>query len=567
MVQTGPKRPRHGGGELWLTPDPLTPLENIRHRQRRRSTASKPKPKPSSLTESSKRASSGGKKSTKKPAKSTSQEQTSSASDESPTTQLTAASTLAPLGHLQLDDLRQNKLTTSVTKKSSNSSKQTSMVRSPESTSGDNEPHQTGASSSLTPSESQSASSDNELPRAGASSSLTPLDSQTCSKSTSKKRTSSQERKSANSKRKEASTSTSTSSTSDDSPGQAAESVVSSITPLEQLRTKKRRQSKRLSVPGRKSTRKSTMKLRSSGVRGVAWLSHMEHTSLAVSLCESVPTSSSQGHTHPSHTPPASSVSTGIDSEGQQSDLSPWQIKELSSQIEKHHSPGEIGEDEMPTQTEEPEISPEMVEHDASPLANRLDPSPLTGGPEISPLTEGAGAPSSSIRLSTGSSPGPEQLKSVLKDIDRVSSLKRCTRRNSRVSFGRFVTVAEYSPNRRHSSISGSRSLTMQNFADENLLPMDRGPVSLPDIQRGLEEKDEGRGSGLEELGGGGESSDGVVESAESSSSSPPEELEPLGDEEEEEEMGGTGPGDEGNEESMDEMETEEPLEEVEQKR
>lgn len=562
MVQTGPKRPRHEGGELWLTPDPLTPLENIQHKQRRRSTASKPKAKPSSLIESSKRASSGGRKSTKKPAKSTSREQTSSSSDESPSTQLTTASTLTPLGHLQLDDLGQNKLTTGATKKSSNISKQTSMVRSPESTSGDKEPHQTGASSSLTPSESRSASSDNELPQAGASSSLTPSDSQTCSKSTSKKHTSSQERKSANSKLQEASTSTS--STSDESPGQAAGSAVSGITPLEQLRAKKKRQSKRLSVPGRKSTRKSTMKLRSSGVRGVAWQSHMERTSLAVSLRESLPTSSSQGHTHPSHTPPASSTSTGIDSEGLQSDLSPLQNKELSSQIEKHHSPGEIGEDEMPTQTEEPEISPEIMEHDASPLANRFDPSPLTGGSEIFPLTEGASAPSSSIRHSTGSSTGPEHLKSVLKDVDHVSTLKRCTRRNSRVSFGRFVTVAEYSPNRHH-SINGSRSLTMQNFTDENLPPMDRGAASLPDIQQGLGEKDEGRGSGLEELRGG-ESSDGIVESAESSSSSPPEELEPLGDEEEGE-MGGSEPGDEGEEESMEEMETEEALEEVEQKR
>ena len=34
MVQTGPKRPRHGGGEMWLTPDPLTPLENLGRKRR-----------------------------------------------------------------------------------------------------------------------------------------------------------------------------------------------------------------------------------------------------------------------------------------------------------------------------------------------------------------------------------------------------------------------------------------------------------------------------------------------------------------------------------------------------
>ena len=35
MVQTGPKRPRGGQKEMWLTPDPLTPLENLSGRRRR----------------------------------------------------------------------------------------------------------------------------------------------------------------------------------------------------------------------------------------------------------------------------------------------------------------------------------------------------------------------------------------------------------------------------------------------------------------------------------------------------------------------------------------------------
>ena len=524
MVQTGPKRPRRGGGgggELWLTPDPLTPLENIQHRQRRRSQTANGKPtpatKPRSLkaeSSSIKRASSGGRKLAKKATKPKSPEQ-SSISDESPSVkQLTSASTLTPLGHLQIDDQWQDRQSTR-----------------------------------------------------------------------------SQERKWANSEPQEASSSTSTSgsTTSDESPGQTAGYAVSGITPLEQLhRKKKKRESKRLSVQGtRRSMRKSTMKLRSSGVRGVMWLPPLEHTtsSLApVSLDDSV--SAPKDHAPPSHTPPASS--TGADDEGHQSDLSPLiQSEESSSQIEKHPSPSQSGEDATAATTEEPEISPETMEHGASsPLADEFQPSPLTGGHEISPLvTAGAGASSSlsslSNRYSSGSSAGSEQLKSVLKtDTEgRGSSLKRRTRRNSRVSFGRFITVAEYNPHHQHpsstrssSSRNTSRNLIMQSFADENL-------SSLSDNLQGLGERDEGGcdNGGLEELGrrGGGDpqdeddGDDGVIESAESSSS-PPGELEPLGDEGEGEEMGGSGPGDEGDvegEESMDEMEVEEPLEELEQKR
>lgn len=517
MVQTGPKRPRRGGGggELWLTPDPLTPLENIQHRQRRRSLTASGKPtpasKPRSITaeSSSKRTSSGGRKSAKKATKPKSPEQ-SSTSDESPAS---AASTLTPLGHLQLNDQRQDRQSTRVV--------------------------------------------------------------------------TSQERESANSEPQEVSSSTSASgsTTSDESPGQTAGyAAVSDITPLEQLyRKKKKRESKRSSVQGtRKSMRKSTMKLRSSGVRGVMWLPHMEHTSslAPVSLGQSV--SASQDHT-----PPASS--TGADGEGHQSDLSPLiQSEEMSSQNEKHPSPSQIGEDEMAAQTEEPEISPKMTKHGASPLTDGLQPSPLTGGHEISPLvTVGAGAPlssSSSNRYSSGGSAGPEQLKSVLKTDNegRGSSLKRRTRRNSRVSFGQFVTVAEYNPHHQHSSNrssrrNSSRNLTMQSFADENSSSMERERASLPDGLQGLGERDKGGrdNGGVEELGGGDSEEEdgdgGVIESAESSSS-PPGELEPLGDEgEEEEEMGGRGPGDEGEgeleDESTDEMEVEEPLEEVEQKR
>ena len=42
MVDTGPKRPRWGSGEMWLTPDPLTPLDNFGRGKRRRSSFSKP---------------------------------------------------------------------------------------------------------------------------------------------------------------------------------------------------------------------------------------------------------------------------------------------------------------------------------------------------------------------------------------------------------------------------------------------------------------------------------------------------------------------------------------------
>ena len=528
MVQTGPKRPRRGGvggGELWLTPDPLTPLENIQHRQRRRSQTANGKPtpasKPRSITVESgsiKRASSGGRKSAKKATKPKSPEQ-SSTSDESPANQLTSTSTLTPLGHLQIDDQRQDRQSTR-----------------------------------------------------------------------------SQERKLANSEPQEVSSSTSTSgsTTSDESPGQTAGYAVSGITPLEQLRRKKKkRESKRSSVQGtRRSMRKSTMKLRSSGVKGVMWLPHLEHTtsSLApVSLGDSV--STPQDHAPPSHTPPTSS--TSADDEGHQSDLSPLiQSEESLSQIGKHPSPSQTGEDEMAATTEEPETSPETMEHGASPLADEFQPSPLTGGHEISPLvTAGAGAlsslSSSSNRYSSGSSAGSEQLKSVLK-IDtegRGSSLKRRTRRNSRVSFGRFITVAEYNPHHQHprggnsSRRNTSRNLTMQSFADENLSSMERERASLPDGLQGLGERDEGGcdNGGLEELGRrrGGEDpqeeedgNDGMIESAESSSSPPAGELEPLGDEGEE--MGGSGPRDEGDlegEESMDETEVEEPLEELEQKR
>ena len=38
MVDTGPKRPRWESGEMWLTPDPLTPLENFGRGKRRRSS-------------------------------------------------------------------------------------------------------------------------------------------------------------------------------------------------------------------------------------------------------------------------------------------------------------------------------------------------------------------------------------------------------------------------------------------------------------------------------------------------------------------------------------------------
>lgn len=510
MVQTGPKRPRQGSGELWLTPDPLTPLENIQHRQRRRSTASKSKPKPSC---SSKRASTAGRKSAKKPVKPTSSGDSSTTSREPSPKQFTA-STLTPLGHLQLDNQGHNEQNTSVRK---DSSVATSTTKSPESASGDNEPPQMGtSSSSLTPSEDLAGS-------------------QIHSKSTSKKRISSQERKLATSKLPEAST-----STSDESPTQA-EYTVSGITPLEQLYRKTRRQSKRSSL-GRKSARKSTMKLRSSEVRGVAQLPHMG-ASLAVSLHKPMPIS--QGHT-----PPPSSA--GTDSEGSQSDHSPLRIKELPSHIEKQHSLTEIEEDEMTIQTSGHEISPEMTEHDASPLANELVASSLTEGNEISPFNEGAGAPSSANRHSTGCSAGPEQLKSVLKDVDRTSSLKRRTRRNSRVSFGRFITVAQYSPNCHHSR-SRNKSMMVENLVDENLPPMDTDVTSPSDIE------------GLGEKGGskdGGEDNDGMVNSAESSSSPGLGELEPLGDEDDE--TGGSGPGEE--EESADELVTEEPLEEVEQK-
>ena len=535
MVQTGPKRPRHGGGELWLTPDPLTPLENIQHRRRKRSslTASKTRPKPSSLTESRRRASTGRRKSMapKSP------EHASTTSDESPTKQLrTAASTLTPLGHLQLsDDQEQNRPSTSlVTKKSSNSLMQTSIVKSPESTSSDNEPHpQAGASSSsLTPStETQSTSSDNET---GISSSyLTSLDNQTRSKITSKKRTASQEKKLANSKLREtSSTSSSTGATSDEAPDQTADCAVSNITPLEQLhRKKKRRSAKRSSVSGREgiSARKlTTMKLRSSGVKGVMWLTPYikQRTPLADgSIHDSGSAAAPQGHA-----PPPSSAGTDGE-EFLQNDLSPLQISDLSSRIEKPPPPPSddiIEEDKIPSQTEEPAISPETVEHD--------DPA------------------------------DPEELKGVLKDADsRTSSLRRRTRRNSRVSFGQFVTVAEYSPNYHQHSTGGgneSRSLMMPSFPEENLPTMDKDTVIVPDIQQLSGERDEkDSGSpGLEKVGEKEELDGVAVKSAESSSSSPPppgqEELEPLGDEWEEE-----------GEESMDEMETEEPLEEVEQKR
>ena len=533
MVQTGPKRPRHGGGELWLTPDPLTPLENIQHRRRKQSslTASKIKPKPSSLTESRRRASTGRRKSMapKSP------EHASTTSDESPTKQLrTAASTLTPLGHLQLsDDQEQNRPSTSlVTKKSSNSLMQTSIVKSPESTSSDNEPHpQAGASSSsLTPStETQSTSSDNET--GISSSALTSLDNQTRSKITSKKRTASQERKWANSKLREtSSTSSSTSATSDEAPDQTADCAVSNITPLEQLRRKKKRRSaKRSSVSGREgiSARKSTtMKLRSSGVKGVMWLTpHIkQRVPLADgSIHDSGPAAASQGHA-----PPPSSAGTDGE-EFLKNDLSPLQISDPSSQIEKPPPPPSddiIKEDKIPSQTEEPAISPETVEHDDA--------------------------------------ADPEELKGVLKDANsRISSLRRRTRRNSRVSFGQFVTVAEYNPNYHQHSTGGgneSRSLMMPSFPEENLPPMDKDTVIVPDIQQWSGERDEkDSGSpGLEKVGEKEELDGVAVKSAESSSSSPPpgqEELEPLGDEWEEQ-----------GEESMDEMETEEPLEEVEQK-
>lgn len=312
------------------------------------------------------------------------------------------------------------------------------------------------------------------------------------------------------------------------------------------------------------------MKLKSSGVRGVSWQPHVEQrTSLAaVPFRDSEPVA--QGHAHPGHSPPDLSTATETDSEGPQSDLSPPQVEALSSQIEKHYSSSESGEDETPAQTEEPEISPELIEHDASRLAGGLQPSPLTGGhDDISPVTTmGAGAsppPSSSSRHSTGSHTDPEHLKSVLKDAHpRLSSLKRRTRRNSRVSFGRYVTVAEYSPSHRLSNNgrnNSSRNLTMQNFADKDMPLMGRDSTSLP--QQGSGER--GEGDHASELQGEG-SDDVDVES--SSSPPPPGELEPLGDEGE---TGGGGPQVEGDgeleEESADELEAEEPLEEIEQQK
>ena len=487
MVQTGPKRPRQGRGKVWFTPDPLTPLENIQHRHRRSSKSSS----------STKKASTGGRKSAKKSTKPKSTEHTSTASDESPYKEFTI-SALTPLAHLQLNNQTRDELSTE--RKSSPTSKTSSIFKSSETATNDNEPAQTGATSSLTPLENL-------------------IGSQTRSKNTSKKLTSSEKRPSTS---KPPATTT---STSDES--------APHITPLEQLR-KRRRHSKRSSV-GKKSAKLDSSEAKADDQPPP----HMDRSPSA-DTHDLVHVPTPEDHTSPSRTPPnhispASSTSTG--GEGHQSDQTSPHIKELSSQIEEQQLPPEMEEDEMiPTQSEEHEISPEMKRHDVSPLTEGHD--------EAFPLTEGTDSPGRGY--DSGSPSAPEQLKSALKEVRIRSSLKKHAAKNSRVSFGRFVRVAEYSTDRQNKN---GRSMIEEVLVDEN---SDRNAPSSPYIQEGSGERGEGSSSSGDRGGG---NSDNVIESAESSSS--PEELEPLSD-------GETG---ESEDEAPDEMELEEPLEDVKNKR
>ena len=85
--------------------------------------------------------------------------------------------------------------------------------------------------------------------------------------------------------------------------------------------------------------------------------------------------------------------------------------------------------------------------------------------------------PTSKVATSPRTSTGTRRLRSVLKDIRTLSSLRRQANRNSRVSFGRFITVAEFSPD-----VSTSQSLSGEKLMKENVLvqssPSDENPLA-----------------------------------------------------------------------------------------
>ena len=100
-------------------------------------------------------------------------------------------------------------------------------------------------------------------------------------------------------------------------------------------------------------------------------------------------------------------------------------------QIEGHESPPEIeGHGEFPPESDGTQSASSPIGY-RTPSHNKEQ-----SIVETPPIKE-----PSSVRSTV-----TRQLRSALKDIHTLSSLRRQATRNSRVSFGRFVTVAEYRP-------------------------------------------------------------------------------------------------------------------------
>ena len=174
-----------------------------------------------------------------------------------------------------------------------------------------------------------------------------------------------------------------------------------------------------------------------------------------------------------------------------------------------------------PPQTEGHESPPQMEGHESPPQSEGQD----------------VGETSAPVKGHATESPAvPEQRRSALKDIHSLSSLRRQPTKNSRVSFGRFVTVAEYSPDK-------SRSFTDEGVTEEHDAPP-------PGISTAISSPDKSEDEDFYSLGDGGAGSVGEGREA-----SLPLVLEPLNDEEKE-----------AGEENEDELD-EEPQEEVEERR
>ena len=203
-----------------------------------------------------------------------------------------------------------------------------------------------------------------------------------------------------------------------------------------------------------------------------------------------------------------------------------------------------------PTHTAEPSLqdqtppaSEESEEKEQSPIMETL---PKVGGHEKTSPEVDENEPSQSLHSdeqsvaetpttkepTSGCSSTRRKLRSALKDMQMLSSLRRQAAGNNRVSFGRFVTVAEYSPDRYH-----SLTLTDESLLQDNSLSPEIGLTSSSSSDEGKSTEEEVQpaetvSSDSSENG----SANSAGESSETSMSSM--ELEPLGDEEQEIENG-----------------------------